>query len=135
MRTTKATSGELAEAWLAAAYELVESGWCQGAAATDAAGTPVEPESPLARRWSATGALARVWRQSGIPEEPGLSALQLANLALSAVVRSAPTVWNDMPERRREDVLEALARAVSLVQDPALFGAANGSAPTPPAAS
>ena len=126
MATTDRSPEALAEEWLGTAYELVERGWCQGAAALDAAGAPVEPDSPLATRWSATGALSRAWRASGIPDETGLAALQFANLALSAAVHGVPKVWNDMPERRHRDVLEALLRAVSLVQDPALFGDGNG---------
>lgn len=105
---------------------IVERGWCQGAAAETAAGDPVEPASPLARRWSATGALARVWRESGIDDEHGRTALQFANLALSAAVHYVPKLWNDAAGRRREEVLDAFARAVSLVQDPALFGGGNG---------
>ncbi len=132
MATTTRSPEALAEEWLGTAYELVETGWCQGTVATDGSGEPVEPDSPLARRWSATGALTRVWRESGISDETGLAALQFANLALSAAARQVPKVWNDMPDRRQRDVLEALLRAVSLVQDPALFGDGNGSAvPTP----
>jgi hypothetical protein len=122
------TSEMLAEEWLAAAFELVERGWCQGAAARDAFGDSVEPDRPAARSWSATGALTCVWRRSGVGDEPGLGALQFANLALSAAVNDVPHVWNDMPQRRKEDVLDAFARAVSLVQDPALFGDGNGNA-------
>ena len=120
----------LAEEWLAAAYALVESGWCQGAPARDRSERPVEPDSPAARRWSATGALTRVWRESNADDEVGLGALQFANLALSAAVGHVPKPWNDMPERRQQDVLEAFARAVSLVQDPALFGDGNGNGST-----
>ena len=48
-----------AESMLAEAYELVLSGWCQGAAAQDAEGRSIEPSSAFARRWSAPGARAR----------------------------------------------------------------------------
>ena len=126
MATTVRNPEALAEEWLGTAYELVERGWCQGTAATDDSGAPVEPDSPLGHRWSVTGALARAWRESGIADERGLAALQFANLALSAAVRHVPKIWNDMPNRRQGEVLEALLRAVSLVQDPALFGNANG---------
>jgi hypothetical protein len=126
--TPTKTPEMLAEEWLAAAYELVESGWCQGAAAQDASAESVEPDSPAARSWSATGALTCVWRGSGVGDELGLGALQFANLALSAAVNDVPNLWNDMPERRKQDVLDAFARAVSLVQDPALFGDGNGNA-------
>jgi hypothetical protein len=126
--TPTKTPEMLAEEWLAAAYELVERGWCQGAAARDAAGDSVEPDSAAARSWSATGALTCVWRRSDVGDELGLGALQFANLALSAAANRVPKLWNDMPERRKQDVLDAFARAVSLVQDPALFGDGNGNA-------
>ncbi len=129
MASTTPTAADLAEKWLAAAYELIERGWCQGTAAADAAGRAVDPDSPAARAWSLSGALTRSWRESRVDDETGLGALQLANLALSAAVHEAPTIWNDMRDRRKQEVLEALVRAVSLVQDPALFGArkrANG---------
>jgi hypothetical protein len=126
--TTTERPEKLAEEWLAAAYELVERGWCQGAPARDGSERPVEPDSPAAQRWSATGALTRIWRQSDAADELGLGALQFANLALSAAVNHVPKLWNDMPDRRHQEVLEALIRAVSLVQDPALFGDGNGRA-------
>ena len=132
MATIAPSPEALAEQWLGKAYELVEGGWCQGAAATDGSGAPVEPDSPLARCWSATGALTRVWRESGISDETGLAALQFATLALSAAVRQVPKVWNDMRDRRQREVLEALLRAVSLVQDPALFGDGDGNAARAP---
>jgi hypothetical protein len=123
MALTTPTGADLAEKWLAAAYDLVERGWCQGAAATDATGRPVAPDSAAARAWSLGGALTRSWREHGADDETGLSGFQLAHLALSAAVHEAPAVWNDTPGRRKGEVLEALVRAVSLVQDPALFGA------------
>jgi hypothetical protein len=58
----------LAEQMLDEAYELVLSGWCQGAGAEDEMGRPIEPSSAFARRWSAAGALERVWRRS--PDDP-----------------------------------------------------------------
>jgi hypothetical protein len=39
-----------AERMLADAYELVLSGWCQGATAQDAEGRSIEPASAFARR-------------------------------------------------------------------------------------
>lgn len=128
MATTIARPEKLAEEWLAAAYDLVERGWCQGTAALNEAGDSVEPDSAAAQRWSATGALTRVWRESDVDDELGLGALQFANLALSAAVNHVPKLWNDLPDRRQQDVLEAFVRAVSLVQDPALFGDGNGGA-------
>jgi hypothetical protein len=113
--------GELAERWLAEAYELVSSGWCAGMA-QDAVGGPCEPAAPIAARWSASGALAAAWQRSGVDEVLALEALQRANLALTAVVNDVPQAWNDAFGRRQHEVAEALLHAVSLVNDPALFG-------------
>lgn len=108
---------ELAECWLARAYELVEQGWCQGALARDGAGRSVAAESPRALTWSAPGALLRVWRDAAEPDDAvGIAAFGRANLALTAAVRAIPAVWNDAPGRRRQAVLEALLAAVSLVR-------------------
>jgi DNA-binding beta-propeller fold protein YncE len=139
---------ELAEYWLARAYELVEHGWCQGALARDGAGCPVAAESPLALAWSAPGALLRVWREAAEPDDAvGIAAFGRANLALTAAVRAIPAVWNDAPGRRRQAVLEALLAAVSLVrtlpnpvrprgsgsQVPAAMAGRNGSRANPAA--
>lgn len=105
----------LAEKMLAEAYELVLSGWCQGAAARDEAGEPVEPTSASARGWSAPGALARVWERGNDPFGPALEAFQAANLALAAVVREAPQAWNDAEGRTQWQVLDAVALAAHRV--------------------
>ena len=80
-------------------------------------------------RWSASGALACVWRRSGRHDEVGLHALQRANLALTAVVNDVPRIWNDAPGRQQGEVAEALLRAVILVNDPVLFGGRDGGGP------
>jgi len=101
-----------AECMLADAYELVLSGWCQGAAAQDEGGRTVEPSSAFARRWSAPGALERIWRRSDDEESSLLEAYERASLALAAAVRDVPQRWNDAAERRLDEVLDALAVAV-----------------------
>ena len=113
--------------WLDDAYELVESGWCRGASAEDELGRVVDVDSADAVRWSPTGALYAVWRRNGVDDDLALRALQMANLALAAAVNDIPSAWNDAPGRRHHEVLETLLSAVSLVRDPVLFGAANGS--------
>lgn len=113
----------LAEEWLADAYELVQRGWCAGLA-RDGDGNACAPEAETAARWSAVGALTAAWRASGRDDEVALRAWQRANLALTAAVNDVPRVWNDAPGRRQADVAEALLRAVTLANDPALF--ANG---------
>jgi hypothetical protein len=112
----------LAENMLADAYELVLNGWCQGADAQDEFGEPVEPASANARRWSASGALTRVWERSEDRFGPPLEAFYTANLALAAVVRDAPQAWNDGADRTQWQVLDAIALAadrVSPVETPA----------------
>ena len=114
----------LAEQWLAEAYELVSAGWCSGLA-QDEEGRSCEPDAPTAARWSASGAVVAAWRRSSLDEGLGLEALQRANLALTAAVNDVPRAWNDAPGRRQHEVAEALLHAVSLVNDPALFGRAS----------
>jgi hypothetical protein len=100
-----------AERMLADAYELVLSGWCQGAAAQDAEGRSIEPSSAFARRWSAPGALERVWRRASDEDGVVLEAYQRASVALSGTVRGVPQRWNDADDRRLDEVLDALAMA------------------------
>lgn len=101
-----------AESMLADAYELVLSGWCQGTSAQDEEGRSVEPSSAFARRWSAPGALERIWRRSAEQDGPVLEAYERASPALTAAVRDVPQRWNDATERRIDEVLDALAIAV-----------------------
>lgn len=100
-----------AEEMLADAYELVLSGWCQGTAAQDEFGRPVEPASASARRWSAPGALTRVWERRDDRFGPALEAFYTANLALATVVRGIPQAWNDDETRTHWEVLDAIALA------------------------
>jgi hypothetical protein len=105
-----------AQSMLADAYELVLSGWCQGASAQDEEGRSIEPSSAFARRWSAPGALERVWRRTGDADGVALDAYERASLALAAAARDVPQRWNDVAERRLDEVLDALALAVQSVQ-------------------
>lgn len=100
---------------LADAYELVLSGWCQGTSAEDEAGRGIEPSSAFARRWSAAGALERVWRREGDANGVALEAYERATLALSAAIHDAPQRWNDAANRTRDEVLEAIASAVGFL--------------------
>jgi hypothetical protein len=101
----------LAEEMLADAYELILSGWCQGTAAQDEFGRPVEPASASARRWSASGALTRVWERSEERFGAALEAFYTANLALTTIVRAVPQAWNDEKGRTQWQVLDAIALA------------------------
>jgi hypothetical protein len=109
----RGTSGpeRLAEEMLTEAYEFVLAGWCQGAAAVDELGRPVEPSSAFARKWSVPGALARVWLRGPMDGE-SLEAFQRANLALATAVRGVPQEWNDAEGRTLPQALDALAEAV-----------------------
>jgi hypothetical protein len=112
--STKAEA--LAERMLAEAYELVRSGWCQGATAQDELGRPIEPSSAFARRWSAAGALERVWRRTLDDDGFALEAFERANLALAAAVKDVPQRWNDAADRSCAEVLDALQGALQLVR-------------------
>ena len=117
-QTLTDTDAARAEEMLTAAYELVRTGWCQGAAARDEAGRPVAPVSAFARSWSAPGALERVWARSDQQFAVELDAFQRANLALATAVGDTPQFWNDANGRTLREVLDALAQAVHLVAGP-----------------
>jgi hypothetical protein len=85
-------------------------------AAQDAEGRAIEPSSAFARRWSAPGALERVWRRASDDHDLALDAYERASLALSGAVRDVPQRWNDAAERRLEEVLDGLAQAVQLLR-------------------
>lgn len=104
-----------AEQMLVDAYELVLSGWCQGGRAQDECGRPAEPASVFARRWSAPGAIERVWRRRPEGEDKAVAAFERANLALAAAVKGVPQAWNDDPDRHQSQVLDALAEAIFLL--------------------
>jgi hypothetical protein len=97
---------------LADAYQLVLDGWCQGSSAEDEEGRPIEPSSAFARRWSAPGALERIWRRTSQDEDVALEAYQRACLALASAVRDVPQRWNDAKGRRQDEVLDCLAAAL-----------------------
>jgi hypothetical protein len=108
----------LAEQMLSEAYELVMSGWCQGATAQDELGRAIEPSSAFARRWSAAGALERVWKRMPVDVDAALDAFERANLALAAAVKDIPQRWNDRAGRTCTEVLDALDEARSLLGGP-----------------
>jgi hypothetical protein len=112
------TGTALVEEMLELAYEFVREGWCQGAAARDAAGRPVSPASAFASRWSAAGALERAWARHEDPYGVALDAFERANLALAAATGDVPQAWNDAAGRTLHDVLDALAEAIQLAVGP-----------------
>jgi hypothetical protein len=100
---------------LSDAHELLVSGWCQGEDACDELLRPIEPSSAFARRWSARGALERVWRRSLVDGDLALAAFVHANLALAATVGGRPDEWNDAEGRHQAQVLDAVAEAAFLL--------------------
>jgi hypothetical protein len=104
----------IAKSMLQQAEGVVAGGWCQGASARSLDGRPVPPWSDEATHWSAIGALVAVWasrREAAENLEREMAGFQRANLALLDVIGTAPRDWNDQPERARDDVLAAFARA------------------------
>jgi hypothetical protein len=97
------------------AHDLIAFGWCQGADATDAAGSPVEPWNVHACHWSLLGALAAALDAPDprTPETPALIAeLRLALVAISDLIPDwSLQLWNDQPARTQSDVVMTLARA------------------------
>jgi hypothetical protein len=109
-----------AERMLSDAYELVLSGWCRGDSAQDECGRPIEPSSAFARKWSAPGALERVWRRATDDGDVALEAYSRASLALATAVHGVPRAWNDEPGRHLADVLDAFARAAEQLREEVL---------------
>jgi hypothetical protein len=103
------------EEMLTLAHAFIREGWCQGTVARDASDRPVAPESPFACRWSAVGALERVWAGHEDRYGLGLEAFERANLALVSVVGEPAQAWNDLGGRTLSQVLDALAEAVRLI--------------------
>jgi hypothetical protein len=89
---------------------LIETGWCRGSDARDAAGGAVAPGDPGATEWSLLGALGVVAAQSKV----ALEELATALAALAGVIAD-PSLshWNDVPGRTQASVLATLARASS----------------------
>jgi len=104
----------LAGALLARAAEYVREGWCQGADARDASGSPVEPWEEQACAWSLLGAL--VAALDGPAAVAGgrvpLPALAVAMAALADLIEDRSLAgWNDAPARSAGAVIAVLERA------------------------
>lgn len=104
------------ETWLEDAYALILGGWCQGASALDETGNAIEPSSAFARKWSASGALERIWRRADVDTNVAIEAYLHAHTGLAAVVHGNPQEWNDVPGRTVRDVLDAFAETLSRVR-------------------
>ena len=107
------------------AHRLVASGWCQGALARDETGVEVPSWSEEARSWSLLGALLASWhRQDSRDGEDVVAhladahALGHATEVIGTVVGTASLPgWNDEPGRSRAEVVDALERALALLDD------------------
>lgn len=84
------------------ARDLLATGaWCQGNAARDKHGEPVDESDPSAVRWCALGAC---WHAGC-----GLEAMR----AIQRQVGTFITEWNDDPDRTLAEVLDAFDRAIA----------------------
>jgi hypothetical protein len=96
-------------------HDLVAFGWCQGADATDEAGSPVDPWSLHACHWSLLGALAAALGAPNLhtPETPArIAELRLALIAISDLIPDwSLEHWNDHPARTQAGVVATLASA------------------------
>jgi hypothetical protein len=124
-----ATAGEGSEAatttttglqLLDEARGLLARGWCRGADARDASGSPVEPWAAEAETWSLLGAIvAALEREAAATGEMALDELSAALYALATVVEADSLVaWNDLPGRNQLDVLRALDAAAAAYRPP-----------------
>jgi hypothetical protein len=109
-----------AAAMMSEARRLVESGWSQGAHARDGAGLEVPSWSEEARSWSLLGALLTSWHRQDSQDDADViahladaHALGEATEVLGEVVGTASLDrWNDAPKRTRADVVDAMDRAL-----------------------
>lgn len=90
------------------AYEYIEKGWTQYAAARDAAGHPIEPEHPAATCWCAYGAIRAAY--SGVAIIDAFDRLRKVINGSSAVLHAIHS-WNDTASRTRAEVIAALREA------------------------
>jgi hypothetical protein len=87
------------------AAELVRLGWCRGHYAEDVHGNPVGCTSNDAVSFCFFGALRRVFNWN-LPND--------LYAATGHVLGVHPTGWNDSPERKRSEVVEALCELAEL---------------------
>jgi hypothetical protein len=114
-----------AAAMVSEARGLVVRGWCQGTHARDRRGLEVPAWSSEARSWSLLGALLAAWHRHEIDTRDAdvvahladAEALGGATQVLGEAVGTASLEhWNDEPQRTQADVLEALDRALRLLE-------------------
>jgi hypothetical protein len=112
-----------AAAMLMEARSLLASGWSKGAQARDRRGHVVNAWSVDASSWSLVGALLASWHRHDdrldvdfVAHSAEAQALADATDVLSRATGTlAIDHWNDRPERNRGEVLEAVDRALLLL--------------------
>lgn len=111
-----------AAAMLSEARRLVVSGWCQGAHARDELGLEVSSWSDDARSWSLLGAVLASWHRQDSQDENVIAHLADAHAlgkvteVLGQVVGTASLErWNDDSERNQAEVIDAMERALHLL--------------------
>jgi hypothetical protein len=113
-----------AAAMLSEARRLVVSGWCQGAHARDEVGVEVSSWSDDARSWSLLGSLLASWHRQDSQDEDVIThladahALGKATEVLGQVVGTGSLErWNDEHARNQAEVIDAMERALHLLDD------------------
>lgn len=97
------------------AADIIKKGWTQNAFARNEEGFSVTPDGKDATSWCLTGALWLVVRGNKNPKEYyGDVPLTVHNLIKNLGLRESAGVWNDDPNRTKEEVIELLQKAVIL---------------------
>jgi len=108
---------------LTEARGLIVRGWSKGAQARDARGHVVNAWAGDAASWSLVGALLASWHRHDdrldvdfVEHSAEAQALADATAVLSRATGTlAIDPWNDAPERNRGDVIDAVDRALALL--------------------
>lgn len=92
------------------------SEWCKGAEARNAQGASVDPRSPAAVRWCATGALAREGEYD--PAFPAaVAAIAWAIADFLPAGRVFVSAYNDDDRTTHEDILALYDRAIARARE------------------
>lgn len=117
------TTIELQLKVLREARKLIQQGWCQGSAARNTRGDPVNVRAPSAVCWCATGSVTKVINDGNIGTSLNdtrsyahLSDAVCARLSaaiLAGAMLSYPIIqYNDHPSTTQKDIIEMFDRAI-----------------------
>ena len=117
---------DTAAAMLTEARGLLLRGWSKCAQARDVRGHVVNAWSDEAASWSLVGALLASWHRHDDRLDADFVAHSVEAQALAdatdVLSRATGTLaidpWNDAPERNRSDVIDAVDRALALLDHP-----------------